>query len=173
MLEQIKLAILAAVEEADSTGVDRMQASRLADTSDQKRGVRTGELTEQELAQLKAAKIPKGRKWKSSDRRDPNRDDSAKENESVLTKLTLDVFGVFEVEDTPDSPEGCDRTTRGWCIRAIVKIFSKLGNVQAFCKECDEIFGTKGALNEHQLTHSDENRRHVEYDHGLHQKLAE
>ncbi|KAL9705291.1 hypothetical protein quinque_008809 [Culex quinquefasciatus] len=87
-----------------------MQASRLADTSDQKRGVRTGELTEQELAQLKAAKIPKGRKWKSSDRRDPNRDDSAKENESVLTKLTLDVFGVFEVEDTPDSPEGCDRS---------------------------------------------------------------
>lgn len=43
-----------------------MQASRLADTSDQKRGVRTGELTEQELAQLKAAKIPKGRKCKFS-----------------------------------------------------------------------------------------------------------
>ncbi|XP_039450104.1 zinc finger protein weckle-like [Culex pipiens pallens] len=114
-------SILAAVEEADSQdvkgftvssvvegAVDGVQASSLA--SDQEGGVDAGELTEPELVQLKIEKVANRKKRKSSDRLVSNLDESVKESDSVLTRLTVDEFGEFKVDDTlmSNEPEGFD-----------------------------------------------------------------
>ncbi|KAL1396582.1 hypothetical protein pipiens_010426 [Culex pipiens pipiens] len=115
-------SILAAVEEADSQDVkgftvssvvegeraaDGTQASCLAD---QEGGVDAGELTEPELVQLKIEKVANRKKRKSSDRLVSNLDESVKESDSVLTRLTVDEFGEFKVDDTlmSNEPEGFD-----------------------------------------------------------------
>lgn len=111
-------SILAAVEEADSQDVkgftvtNVMEGERVDDRcltaasgSDQEASVETGDLTEQELVQLKIQKVSNRKKRKSSDRLVSNLDESVKESDSVLTRLSMNEFGEFKVDDTLMSNE--------------------------------------------------------------------
>uniref|UniRef100_A0A1Q3F183 Putative c2h2-type zn-finger protein n=1 Tax=Culex tarsalis TaxID=7177 RepID=A0A1Q3F183_CULTA len=114
-------SILAAVEEADSQDVKGFTVTNVMEgeeegvnergpevevSSEQEEGgVDTGDLTEPEMVQLKIEKVSNRKKRKSSDRLVSNLDESVKDSDSVLTRLTVDEFGEFKVNDTLMSTE--------------------------------------------------------------------
>lgn len=112
-------SILAAVEEADSQDVKGFTVTNVMEGGDGEErdlvvaggsdqdggGVDTGELTESELVQLKIEKVSNRKKRKSSDRFVSNLEEAAKESDSVLSRLTVDEFGEFKVDDSLMSNE--------------------------------------------------------------------
>lgn len=113
-------SILAAVEEADSQDVKGFAAINVMDeeevderglgASDEEDEMDTSDLTEPELVQLKIEKVSNRKKRKSSDRLVSNLEESVRETDSVLTRLTVDEFGEFKVDDAlmPNEPEDFD-----------------------------------------------------------------
>lgn len=116
----LELAILATIEEVDSTG-DGRDSSELSSgyflseegwPSWRQRRFPTGRNVSLALVKIGFYVTKNLLSGKSCDRRDSNLDDSAKVNESVLMKLTVDELGELKVEDTLMSyePEKFDAT---------------------------------------------------------------